>query len=285
MTKDNPMNPHKQTDEQVRHAVQPPVAKAEVVQARPHDRDDPNQKGYHTARIRVYGEESTQLAPVLTSMVGDAYVPTVNSDVAVMYGPNEKPWIVGSWYPVDEDREPPNYQPGERIIGHPDTGSYFKIAKDGHLEIITEGRQRVDVDHQTSSVNLNDSNQTIASGDTDIIEFDTVEEDAEKLWNQNGNFKMTARADGLHRLIASATLPNPGQNNVYSISIYVNDIEEKRISRQSAINEEMSLQVSTMERLEEGDEVDIRVTNESNASRVVLADDSTTEFDFRRAGI
>lgn len=133
MAKDNPMNPHKQTDEQVRRVVQPPVAKAKVVQARPHDRDDEDQKAYHTARVRVYGEQSTQVAPVLVSLIGDAYVPPVGSDVAVMYGPNEKPWIVGSWYAVNEDVEPPNYQPGERVIGHPRSDSSIKFDANGDI--------------------------------------------------------------------------------------------------------------------------------------------------------
>lgn len=285
MAKDNPMNPHKQTDEQVRRVVQPPVAKAKVVQARPHDRDDEDQKAYHTARVRVYGEQSTQLAPVIVSLPGDAYVPTVGSDVAVMYGPNEKPWIIGSWYAVNEDREPPSYQPGDRIIGHPDTESYFKIGKDGHIEVRTEGNQRIDLDHQSASVSLTGANQSIGAGNTDVIEFDTVEDDPESLWDANGDFKMTAAAGGLHRITTSVAIPNPGQNNDYTIAIYVNGTEQKRVSQQSAVNDELSLQATTMERLEAGDLVDIRVTNGSGSARDVLADDATTEFDFRRAGI
>jgi len=112
-----------------------------------------------------------------------------------------------------------------------------------------------------------------------------VEEDLEDIWNLDNDYKMTARADGLHRLTASVALPSPGQNNIYEIRIFVNNVEEKRVTRQSAVNEEMSLQVTTMERLETGDKVDIRVTNNSGASREILADDITTEFDFRRAGI
>lgn len=284
MAKDNTMNPFDQNEEQTRRSVAPPMAKAKVVQARPHDPDDPQQQAYHTARVRVYGESSTFLAPILTSMAGDAHVPPVGSDVAVMYGPNEKPWIIGYWYPVNEDREPPEYLPGERVIGSPLSDSYMKIAADGHVEIITEGRARVDIDHQSASVERTGSDQSIPANAITKIQFNNIEEDPEELWDQS-NYQMVIRSDGLHRINASVALPTPGQNRSYSIYVYKNGSPIKRVTRQSAVNEEMSLSVLTMERLNEGDKIDIRVNNRSNSARNILGSDQTTEFDIRRAGI
>lgn len=277
----NPMNPHTQNEEEIEAIVEPPVAKAEVVQAARHD---DKVKGFHSVRVRVYGETSTFLAPILTMMQGDAHVPPVGSDVAVMYGPNEKPWVVGYWYATDGDAEPPDYMPGERIIGSPLSESFIKIAADGHIEIKTEGLKRVDIDHQTSSVYLTGANQSIPAGNTDKILFDTVEEDLEDLWDEANN-QMVARADGLHRINATVALPTPGQNNSYSIYIYVNGSPVKRVTRQSAVNEELSLTVVTMELLDEGDVVDIRVENGSGSPKDVLGSEQTTEFDMRRSGI
>lgn len=278
------MNPHTEAETNTQRSVAPPVAKAKVVQAASHDRDDPDAKGYHTARVRVYGESSTQVAPILTSMAGDAHVPPVGSDVAVIYGPNEKPWIIGFWYAVNEDREPPNYQPGERVIGHPDTESSIRIRKDGHIRIITEGNSAVDIDHQTASVNMSGSNQTIESNTTEKIEFDTVEDDPEDLWDSS-NYQMVVNSDGLHRITTSMAFPNPGQNNTYICHIYVNGSPEKRVAKQSAVNEELSIQVTTLERLESGDSVDVRVENGNGNDVDVLGSKQTTDFTIRRAGI
>lgn len=283
MATDNPMNPHTQDDSKVQRSVAPPVAKARVVQAARHDRDGET-KGYHTVRVRVYGETSTFLAPVLTMGAGDAHIPPVGSNVAVMYGPNEKPWVVGYWYATNEDREPPEYLPGERVIGTPLNESYMKIAADGHIEIRTEGNRRVDIDHQSASVFL-DNNYSLPSGSTyNKIPFDTIEDDPEELFNASNN-SIDVLADGLHRLSASAELPTPGQNNQYSIAVFVNGVERKRVSNQSAVKEPLSLQVQTQIRLDAGDVVDIRMSNDSGTSRTVLGSPVTTEFNVRRAGI
>lgn len=236
----------------------------------------------HAVRVNPRGDNAPFVAPVHTPMYGMHMLPREGERVTVLYITENTPIVLGGIYLLD-GQEPPQADVGDAVFGN-GTGSEVTVHDDGHISIITEGNERIDIDHQSASVSLEGADQTIGSGDTDIIEFDTVEEDPENLWDQP-NYQMVAKADGLHRLTASIAIPSPGQNNQYEIRIFVNSTEEKRVSRQSSTNEEMSLQVTTMERLETGDAVDIRVTNGSGSSSDVLADDVTTEFDFRRSGI
>jgi len=136
MGTDNPMNPYTNDEEETRRAVAPPIAKAKVVEVYPTD-EESGDLGYHTVRVRVYGEDSTFQAPVLTPMFGDANLPPVDTDVAVAYGPNEKPWVVGAWYRANGDG-PPDHQAGERIIGHPLTGSSIKFDANGDIVLDAE---------------------------------------------------------------------------------------------------------------------------------------------------
>jgi len=271
----NNSNPHDVDGEQVRNKSRDnDVVRATVIDVIP---------DIHSVRVNPRGDNAPTVAPVLTPMYGMQMLPQEKERVTLLYITENVPVVIGGVYLADGPN-PPQADEGDAVFGN-ESGSAVTVHEDGHISVVTEGRQAVDIDHQSASVSLEGANQTIAAGDTDIIQFDTVEEDLEDIWNLDNDYKMTARADGLHRLTASVALPSPGQNNIYEIRIFVNNVEEKRVTRQSAVNEEMSLQVTTMERLETGDKVDIRVTNNSGASREILADDITTEFDFRRAGI
>lgn len=283
MAQENPSNPNTQDPNHTSKDVQMPIAKARVLDAH----GMPNENGFHSIRIRVYADNAPYIAPVLSPMPGSVWVPPEGSDVAVLFDQSDKPWVIGSWYALDRVEDGtvdlPDYEPGDIRLGNP-SGSHVTVKNDGVIKVATDSTKRVDIDHHSASVSLEGENQTIASGNTDIIEFDTVEENPEGIWDQS-TYQMVAKANGLHRFTASVALPNPGQNNDYTISIYVNGTEQKRITRQSAVNEELGIQVATMERLDIGDAIDIRVTNGSGQSRDILANDATTEFDFRRAGI
>ena len=271
----NNSNPHDVDGNQVRNKSRDnDVVRATVIDVLP---------DIHAVRVNPRGDNAPVVAPVLTPTYGMHTLPDENERVTLLYITENVPLVIGSVYLADGPN-PPKINSGDAVFGN-SSSSEVTVHNDGHITVTTEGNQPVDIDHQSASVSLEGANQTIAAGDTDIIEFDTVEEDPEGLWDADGDYKMTAGAGGLHRLTASVALPTPGQNNTYEIRIFVNNVEEKRVTRQSAVNEEMSLQVTTMERLEIGDKVDIRVTNNSGQSRDVLADDVTTEFDFRRAGI
>jgi hypothetical protein len=280
MAKHNPSNPFSNNEEQTRRSVAPPIAKAKVVNAYGTDDTD---SGYHTVRVRVYGENSAFQAPVLTSMRGSAELPPVGSDVAVAYGPNEKPWVIGYWYPGDGE-EPPDHKPGERVIGNALNDSYIKMSADGSIDIVTEGNKEVNIDHQSASIFL-DNDYVVPDDDTYYkVPYDTIEDDPEDLYDEANNTIVTL-ASGLHRLSASVEIPSAGQNNQYSLAIFVNGTERKRVSRQSSTNEALSVQVQTQIRLENNSTVDVRIKNGSNSNRTVLGSPVTTEFNVRRAGI
>lgn len=140
MPKGNPTNPHVQDVEAVRHAAPMPVQRAVVTSV---DGRSGGEGAVHTAIIRVYGDPSPYQAVVLTDSRGDVNVPTEGDDVAVAFGPNEKPFIVGYWYADDKVRDGrvdlPDYEPGDRVIGHPKNSSYIRIDKDGDIHINSEG--------------------------------------------------------------------------------------------------------------------------------------------------
>jgi len=282
MARDNPSNPFTQDPNHTSKDVQMPISKARVVSAKGH----PEQNGFHSVRIRVYGDESTYLAPVLMPIPGCVWVPDEGTDVAVMFNQADKPWVIGSWYALDRVEDGnvdlPDYEPGDLRLGN-NTGSSVTVYQDGHIGIITDGHERVDIDNQSAAVYLSEDYDAPPNGYTKIP-FDAVEEDREDLFRPATN-DIEIRADGLHRITTSAEVPTPGQNNTYSLGIFVNGTIEKRISRQSATNERMSIQVTTEQRLETDDIVDVRFRNESGQTRTILGSQVTTDLSIRRAGI
>lgn len=283
MARDNPTNPFTQDPQHTSKDVQMPISKARVMASK----GMPDGNGYHSVRIRVYGDQSTYVAPVVTPMPGSVWVPKEGTDVAVLFDTSDKPWVIGAWYAFDrvEDGDVfmPDYEPGDIRIGN-HTESHVTVHDDGHISVVTPDNERVDIDHQSAAVYLS-NDYDVPDGNTYYkIPFDTVEADDEQLFQPATN-DIKVKADGLHDLTASVEIPSPKQNNLYTIAIFVNGTEEKRVSRQSANNEPMSVQVTTMERLDAGDVVDIRLRQNSNGDRTVLGSDKTTEFDVRRAGI
>jgi hypothetical protein len=259
-----------------------PISKARVVSAKGY----PDQNGFHSVRIRVYGDESTYLAPVLMPMPGCVWIPDEGTDVAVMFNQADKPWVIGSWYALDrvedDDVDLPDYEPGDLRLGN-STGSSVTVHHDGHISLITDDTERVDIDNQSAAVYLSTDYSASSNGYTKIP-FDAVEEDREGLFRPATN-DIQIHANGLHRITTSVEVPTPGQNNTYSLGIFVNGTIEKRISRQSSVNEQMSIQVTTEQRLETDDIVDVRFRNESGQARTVRGSQVTTDFSIRRAGI
>lgn len=287
MAKNNPSNPFSRDEVATQREMPTPVQKAKVVGVEDH----PDENGYHTVRIRVYGEPDSQYfrAPVVVPHKGDVTIPERGDDVLVMFGPNDKPWIIGFWYALDRAQddldtiEVPEYDEGDRIIGN-GSGSFVKIAEDGHIEIVTEGNQRVDIDYQSAASALT-TDFDVPGDDTYYqIPYDSAEDNVEGIFDASTG-KMTTLADGLYRTTASLEFPTPGQNNSYTLAIFVNGNEEKRTSRQSSVNEPMSVQVQTSKRLNPEDTVEIRVKQDSGTTRTVLGDRVTTEFNIRRVGI
>lgn len=283
MARNNPSNPYTRDPAHTAKDVPLPVQKAKVMA----DGDHPEDDAFHTVKIRVYGDDAPYIAPVITPMFGSVWIPKEGQDVAVIFGDSNKPWVIGAWYPLDrvEDGEVdlPDYVAGDIRIGN-ETGSHVTVHDDGHISIITEGTERVDIDHQAASVYL-DNNYSLPSGGTyNKVPFDGIEDDEEGLFNATNN-SIETLAEGLYRISASVEVPTPGQNNAYRLAIFVNGVERKRASRQSATNEPLGLQVQTQINLDAEDVVDIRMSNNSGTSRTVLGSPVTTEFNVRRAGV
>jgi hypothetical protein len=126
-----------------------PMQKAKVIGVDDH----PDERGFHTVKIRVYGspEEQTFRAPVIVPHKGDVTVPERGDDVLVMFGPNDKPWVVGYWYAIDRAQdngsgvEVPDYEEGDRIIGN-GSGSHIVIESDGDIRINTNSDGDVYID-------------------------------------------------------------------------------------------------------------------------------------------
>lgn len=131
MGKENPSNPFSNDPSQTRKDLPMPISKAKVESAKD------STEGFHTVTIRVYGDSSPYVAPVIPFSIGSAWIPKPNTDVAVMFGANDKPWVIGPWYALDrvEDGEVsmPDYEPGEVIIGN--EAGRIKIDNDGEIYI------------------------------------------------------------------------------------------------------------------------------------------------------
>lgn len=283
-------NQMKETDEeQVRKAVPMPVQKAKVIQVPDHSHEEGEARGYHQVYVKLYYDQSQERATVLTGKQGDVSLPEEGEDVYVLFGAADKPLVLGSFYPVDDEYGDPNlenvpeYSEGDRIIGN-GSGSYFGIRDDGSIEILTEGTKPVNI-HFQASVTYLGTDQTVAGDDTYyIVQYDTKESDPEDLFDTSTH-EFTPRHDGWYEAEASCEIPAAGQNNRYTLAIFVNGTLEKRKSRQSAVNQELSLDVKLNKELEADDVVDARIKQDSGSSKTIAGLSETTEFTIERKGI
>lgn len=285
MTKKNPSNPFSRDEVETQRDMPTPVQKAKVVSVEDH----PDESGFHTVRIRVYGEPDSQYfrAPVVAPHKGDVTVPERGDDVLVMFGPNDKPWVIGFWYALDRAQDDldtidvPEYDEGDRIIGN-GSGSYIAIRDDGSIEIRTTERQPVNLDHQSASIFMS-SDYNVAGDDVyDTLPFDSPDDDPEDL--HDGTDSLVIRDDGQHDIDISIEVASAGQNNLYQLAVFKNGSEWKRASKQSSVNEPLSLSVSTQKKLDEGDVLDARLRQDSGSTKTVSSDTATTEFNISRRG-
>lgn len=134
MTKQNPKNPFSTDEDEIKRSVPMPVSKAKVEAAYSH----PDENGFHVVKVRVYGEDAPHDAPVIPPSIGSAWIPRENTDVAVMFGQSDKPWVIGPWYAGDRVEEGeidiPDYEPGELVLGN-HTGAHIRIDNDGNVHI------------------------------------------------------------------------------------------------------------------------------------------------------
>ena len=134
MGRKNTSNPHDADPDVFHKQTNMSVQKAEVLDAR----GMPEENGFHTVRIRIYGDQSPYTAPVITPMPGSVWIPKEGTDVAVIFSESDKPWVIGSWYAVDrvEDGEVllPDYDPGNIRVGNR-TGAHVTVTNDGDVRI------------------------------------------------------------------------------------------------------------------------------------------------------
>lgn len=152
MGRSNTSNPHDVDPEAIHAEVPLPIQKARVLDAN----GMPEEDGFHTVRIKVYGDEAPYVAPVLTPMHGSVWVPEEGTDVAVLFGDSDKPWVIGSWYAVDRidkgDIDLPEYTPGDIILGN--ENGYIAVRADGTVETTDSFSTYGDEDAQDAVGNI-----------------------------------------------------------------------------------------------------------------------------------
>jgi hypothetical protein len=285
MGRKNTSNPHDADPDVFHKETNMSVQKARVMAVN----GMPDDNGFHTVRIEVYGDDAPYTAPVITPMYGCVWVPEAGTDVAVIFSEADKPWVIGSWYAVDRvdenDIDIPDYEPGDIRIGNR-SGSHVTVKKNGSIQVRTAEQQIVNIDHQSGTAYMG-SDYTLPGDDLYYkLPFDTRDQndDPEALFDATEK-SYTVRDAGIHRIETTAEVASAGQNNSYQISVFKNDTEFKRRSRQSSVNEPLSLSVDTQRYFEEGDEIDIRMKQNSGSDKIVASERVTTEFSIARKGI
>lgn len=282
MTRANPSNPYTRDSEHTSKDVQLPISKARVLSV-----SDSSENGSHTIEISVYNTNTKEQAPVLMPTQGCVWLPKEGDDVAVMFSKEGKPWVIGSWYAADRlnsgNVNLPEYEQGDLRLGNA-TGSHVTINNDGSIRIETDGTQPVNIDKQ-SAVVYNSTAQTIPNDDTyRKVEYDTIDSDLENLYDIS-NHQYVLKHGGDYRVEASLMFPNGGQNNRYTIGIFLNGNEIKRKSFQSSVSLEMSISVSVDKRLNAGDVLDVRVRQNGGSDKVINGSSKTNDFIIQRKGI
>lgn len=281
--KGNPSNPFTQDPQHTKRDLPMPIQKAKVMAAGDHPDDNP----FHTVRIRVYGDQATYMAPVITPMFGSIWVPKAGEDVAVMFGNNDKPFVIGVWYPVDlvdsGEVDLPDYEAGDIRLGN-ETGSHVTVHNDGHIEIVTGGHEVINIDHHAGSV-YQGSNYTVTTTDNyEKVPFDTIKTDPEGMFDASTN-SFNVQHDGEYGVWGQIDIDTAVDKTNYTLSIFVNDSLVKRKQQQGAKDAPLSIDVRAYEEFEKGDAIDIRFKTGSTSDTILEGSDIGTEFRIERTGI
>lgn len=280
MAKNNPSNPYTSDPNNTSKDVQMPLSRAKVVNVGASDED-----GFHTVRIKIYGEGSSYLAPVLTPMIGSIWVPSKGEDVAVLFDAGDNAWVIGSWYALDRvdngDVDLPSYDVGDIRLGNR-SGSHATVHNDGHISIETDGNERVDIDCQKASVEKTQS-QSISGDDTfQKVTFDTEKYDDVDLFDTDSFVLLN---DGTYNVSGTIMFPSAGQNNRYIIGLFKNGDLIKRKARQSIVNQELSLDIDYNGKFDIDDEITLQIKQDSGSTKDISGDPTTNDFTIRRDGI
>jgi len=93
--------------------------------------------------------DKTVPADVGINQTGDVQIPNEGSRVMIGYRPNERPFVLAQRYKKSDTI--PDFEPGERIIGHPLSDSYVKLAADGSVKVFADNNVVIN-DGQTKAI-------------------------------------------------------------------------------------------------------------------------------------
>jgi len=144
----NPANDETNTDWKDENTIG--AEGATVTQTKAHSKGD---DVGHTIFVKPDTMEREIPADVGVSQTGDVEIPTEGSRVLIAYRVNERPTVLCQRYTPNDDL--PEFEPGERVIGHPLSESHIRLAKDGSITIKGDGGNTIKL-ASDGSVTIND---------------------------------------------------------------------------------------------------------------------------------
>lgn len=98
----------------------------------------------HHVKVKPDMFDSTQVATVATGLHGDVIIPEEGDRVLVAYRADGRPVVIGSQYP--RSMSIPEFEPGERRVGHPASDSFIQLFADGTVRIESDSGAVVKMD-------------------------------------------------------------------------------------------------------------------------------------------
>jgi hypothetical protein len=115
----------------------------------------------HDVRVSPFATEVSVPASVRVAQTGDVLVPEEGDTVYVGYRANGEVVILGARY--DPEDSVPDYQPGERVVGHPASDTRIRFHSDGSLTVEGENGNTVEL-AADGSVIVNDGDTAPVTG-------------------------------------------------------------------------------------------------------------------------
>lgn len=97
----------------------------------------------HAVEVATEFLDEPQIAEVGVGEVGDVCLPAEGDDVIVGYRLDGAPFVLGTRYQVGDTI--PEFEPGERVIGHPASSSHIRLATDGTVTISGDGGNTIEL--------------------------------------------------------------------------------------------------------------------------------------------
>jgi hypothetical protein len=114
------------------------LEEATVVTAKPHASGD--DIGHHV-EVKAYAQAESETASVAIGSLGSTAIPEEGDTVIVGHRRDGRPIVVAATY-NDEDTVP-EYEPGERRVGHPASNSYVRLKTDGSVVVNGENGNEI----------------------------------------------------------------------------------------------------------------------------------------------